>query len=83
MRHKKMLKLFILNKKAYDEFLTTDANSEHIKAYNTLAMCVNGDNRIPLTIEGDDFFLQFRSKKNDVYYYEFMAQEFNEAEETN
>jgi len=78
-----MLKLFILNKKQFDEYLTTDANKEHIQAYNVLSVNVNGDNRIPLTIEGKDFYLQFRSKKNEVYYYEFFAQDFDKNENIN
>lgn len=65
------MKLFILNREAFERTVF-DTRPTHIAAFNQLHASVSCGN-IPILIHQDDQTFEFKSVKDDVYYYNFIG----------
>ena len=69
------MKLFIVNKEAFDEAFPESQRFIHKKAYNYLLQSLAYDERAPsyieLTYEVFDVRFELVNEKSDVYFYEF------------
>lgn len=79
------MKLFITNKKYFDETFPNDVNNSyknskeiHQEAFRELELSINAKNSIPLCLtpsykDWGCAILDFVNKKGDVYFYEFST----------
>lgn len=79
------MKLFITNKKAFEDLFPEDGNSYyknskqiHKEAFQMLQLSINVHNSIPLCLTPSYkpdgvVLLDFLNKKGDIYFYEFTT----------
>lgn len=71
------MKLFILNKKDFDEHFMAESKSIHISAYNILKQSIETNYAIPILIRvnlgNSEVHFEFVNKSAGTFYYEFIG----------